>query len=185
MHPRSSRTILEGNQMGIRFPELYETYYHRVYYTALSIMKDAGAAEDVLQETFIKAFHKLDEVKEDAKVGAWLCKIASRKAIDSLRKQKRTIVLPVEEWPPACAEPVCESDVEDLLEQKELERVMTERISSLPPKLGAVFQLYFYEGLKEKEIADRLSITQSAVKSRLHRARLMLRERVSYLHNIA
>ncbi|WP_283154095.1 RNA polymerase sigma factor [Guptibacillus hwajinpoensis] len=73
----------------ICFNEIFTKYYNRVYYTALSILKDHGLAEDVLQETFLKAYDRLDEVQSERKLGSWLSTIAARKSIDQLRKQKK------------------------------------------------------------------------------------------------
>ncbi|WP_371933393.1 RNA polymerase sigma factor [Halobacillus litoralis] len=71
------------------FCEMYEQYYHRVYYTALKVTKNPCSAEDILQETFIKAYDKLEGIREEGKVGAWLSTIAHRKAIDLLRVIKK------------------------------------------------------------------------------------------------
>ncbi|MYL51418.1 sigma-70 family RNA polymerase sigma factor [Halobacillus litoralis] len=154
------------------FCEMYEQYYHRVYYTALKVTKNPCSAEDILQETFIKAYDKLDEIREEGKVGAWLSTIAHRKAIDFLRKEKKAVLLPIEEMP--VPQPTYEntaSDVEHICECRHLEEDIKKRISTLSPKLRAVFQLSYDQQLQEKEIAQTLRITQAAVKSRLHRAR--------------
>lgn len=155
------------------FSDLYTTYYQRVYYAALKITKDQSFAEDIVQETFIKAYAKLDEVEEEKKVGAWLATIATRKAIDLLRKEKRLVTLPVEDLPLSQAA----FDVEEFVEQRSLMEYVHHRITTLPPKLRVVLQLSCLEGLKEKEIAEKLEISASCVKSRLYRARLALKEK--------
>lgn len=154
------------------FYEMYETYYHRVYYTALKVTKNPCSAEDILQETFIKAYKKIEEVRDEGKVGAWLSTIAHRKAIDLLRKEKKAVLLPMEELPltqPVDVKP--ESDVERICEHHLMEEDVKKKISTLSPKLRSVFQLSFYKEMQEKEIAHELRITPAAVKSRLHRAR--------------
>lgn len=158
--------------MNDTFQNLYKTHYNRVYYAALKMTKDPSLAEDVLQETFIKAYDKLGEVKEEGKVGAWLATIAKRKAIDCLRKNKRLVSLPVEELPFTDYE-VVEGVVELKLEIEET----FHKISVLPKKLRVVLKMSCLEGLQEKEIAKRLGISSSCVKSRLYRARMTMKKR--------
>ncbi|MGG1685464.1 RNA polymerase sigma factor [Pseudalkalibacillus sp. NRS-1564] len=74
----------------ICFNDIFTKHYKRVYYTALRVLKDHGLAEDVLQETFLKAYDRLDEVQSERKLGSWLSTIAARKSIDQLRKQKKS-----------------------------------------------------------------------------------------------
>lgn len=161
------------------FRDMYEQYYHRVYYTALKVTKNPCSAEDILQETFLKAYDKFEEVRDEGKVGSWLSTIAHRKAIDLLRKEKKAILLPIEELPlsqPIAVNP--ESDVERICEHHHLEEDVKKRMSTLSPKLRAVFQLSYYKELQEKEIACYLHITPAAVKSRLHRARQAMKEKL-------
>ncbi|CDQ21448.1 RNA polymerase sigma-70 factor, ECF subfamily [Halobacillus karajensis] len=153
---------------------MYKQYYHRVFYTALKVTKNPCSAEDILQETFIKAYDKLEEIKDENKVGAWLSTIAHRKAIDLIRKEKRAVLLPIEEIPPSRTVEEC-SDVECICEQRCLEEDIKKRTLMLSPKLRAVFQLSYYKQLQEKEIAYNLKISPAAVKSRLHRARQMMK----------
>lgn len=169
--------MIEYNDMETRFHSLFEAHYSRVYGAALRVTKDPGLAEDVLQETFIKAFHKMDEVDNPEKVGAWLSTIASRKAIDFLRKEKRVVVVAPEDLPRS-QESAMGSDVEVAYEQNDFEKNVHERILKLPAKLKVVFLLSYYKGLREKEIAEKLGLTNGAVKSRLHRARLSLRTKI-------
>ncbi|MGI8316335.1 RNA polymerase sigma factor [Halobacillus mangrovi] len=158
--------------MKIDFTDLYNQHYHRVYYAAVKVTKDPAKAEDVLQETFIKAYEKLGEVQEERKLGAWLSTIASRKAIDTLRKDKKLVMLPIDELHSLHSSSNFDSsDVEAEFNRIDLEERMKKKVSTLAPKLRVVFQLSYYQQLNEKEIASKLNVTSSAVKSRLHRAR--------------
>ncbi|MGP4062790.1 RNA polymerase sigma factor [Halobacillus sp. H74] len=158
------------------FCNMYEQYYQRVYYTALKVTKNHCSAEDILQETFIKAYDKLDEVQEVGKVGAWLSTIAHRKAIDLLRKEKKMVILPIEELPlPVPNGEDMSSDVEQICEYHHLQENVKKRIITLTPKLRAVFQLSYIREMQEKEIALELNISPAAVKSRLHRARQVMK----------
>lgn len=164
----------------MNFHDMYERYYHRVYYAALKVTKNPCSAEDILQETFMKAFDKLHEVKDETKVGAWLSTIAHRKAIDFLRKDKRMVFLPLEELPiPKTKVPCVSSEVETICVRNYMEEGIKKRISTLSPKLRPVFQLNYYKQMQEKEIARELSISPSAVKSRLHRARQAMKVKLS------
>ncbi len=161
------------------FNYIYETYYHRVFRAAFSLTKDQGLAEDVLQESFLKAYHKLHLIEDEAKVGAWLTTIAKRTAIDLLRKEKRTPVLSLEETClPENQIAFSESAVEKEIEENDFRQGIKEKINTLPTKLRKVFQLKYYGELQEKEIASALKLTNSAVKSRLFRARNNLKTKV-------
>ncbi|WP_264188448.1 RNA polymerase sigma factor [Halobacillus litoralis] len=156
---------------------MYKRHYQRVYYTALKVIKDPCSAEDILQETFIKAYNKLDGVREEEKAGSWLCTIAHRKAIDLLRKEKKAILVSLEHLPPAKAKKDGSgSDVERLCEYRHMEEDIKRRVSTLSPKLRVVFQLSYDKNMVEKEIAHELRISQAAVKSRLHRARRVMKK---------
>ena len=155
------------------FDDLYQTYYNRVYYAAFAVTKDPLNAEDILQETFLKAYDRLGEVEDPNKIGSWLTTIARRKAIDFLRKEKRAVCLSLDEQLLTLDQAV--SDVEKTCLERDAEQGLTRQILELPTKLKEAFQLSYLHGLKEKEIARKLGISQSAVKSRLFRARHTLR----------
>ncbi|MCA0972453.1 sigma-70 family RNA polymerase sigma factor [Halobacillus litoralis] len=165
--------------MDSSFNNLYTEHYNRVYYAALKMTRDSSLAEDILQETFIKAHDRMDEIKDEAKVGAWLSTIATRKAIDWLRKEKRLVTLPIEELPFKDAT----LDVEDVVEQRLQIEETFHAISTLPPKLRIVLKLSCLEGKREKEIAEELGLTQACVKSRLYRARAAMKsEAIRVIH---
>ncbi|WP_176140506.1 RNA polymerase sigma factor [Halobacillus salinus] len=160
------------------FNTLYARYYQRVYYAALKVTSDSSLAEDILQETFMKAYDKLHEVKEEGKVGAWLSTIATRKAIDLIRKEKRHVYLPLEELP--FSDP--SSGVEELVELRLQTKEAIQLIAALPPKLRVVLKLGCMEGKSEKEIAEALDVTLACVKSRMYRARMALRNLSQHSH---
>ena len=155
------------------FNEIFEKHYKRVYYTAFSIVKDHGLAEDVLQETFLKAYDRLEEVQGEGKLGSWLSTIAARKAIDQLRKQKRVTLFKTEGVLMNQIDQDCnvEEDCEIILFEESVKR----KIHMLSPRLRVVMTLHYYDQLKEDEIAQKLHLSPGAVKSRLHRGRLAMR----------
>ncbi|MFD2923360.1 RNA polymerase sigma factor [Halobacillus naozhouensis] len=164
------------------FDELYLTYYNRVYYSAYRVTKDQCSAEDVLQETFIKAYRNSDQLKDVEKIGAWLSTAATRTAIDLLRKERKYVVTEIEEVPLRVGEVASfRSTVEESCEQRELEEEVWKSTSSLSPKLKEIFKMKYYFYFKEAEIAKHLQLSPSAVKSRLYRARNYMKKQVEGL----
>ncbi|MEJ5203656.1 MAG: sigma-70 family RNA polymerase sigma factor [Anaerolineales bacterium] len=167
------------------FARLVDLFSGRIYRLALQITGNTQDAEDVLQETFLKAFHALPGFEGRSSLSTWLYRIAVNEALMILRRQKvqfslaednesndeeKTEALQLVDW---CCLP------EDELQSTETRRVLDEAIQRLSPALRVVFLLRDVEGLSVKDTADSLGITESAVKVRLLRARLRLREELS------
>jgi len=156
-----------------------------VYNLALKLMGDPVAAEDVLQETFLSAFKAVPRFEGKAQLSTWLYRIAHNAALMRLRKrQVQTISLdePVEneEGLPEPREFADWSeDPEQVLLSGEMRRAMDEAIASLSETLKSVFVLRDVNGLSTAQTAAVLGLSEEAVKSRLLRARLALRERLT------
>ncbi len=165
--------------------ECIEVHSPLVYRLALRLMGNEAEAEDVLQETFLNAFRGIDSFEGRSGLGTWLYRIAYNAAMMKLRKtEPYTIsveesldtdgqfVVPKElfDW---CCLP--EKDFENDEVREELEAA----IGELPESLRVVFVLRELEGLSTADTAKTLGISVGAVKVRLHRARLWLRERLS------
>ncbi len=156
-----------------------------VYHVAYRLLGSREEAEDVLQETFLQAFQHLKDFRGEARLCTWLYRIAYNLALMRLRrKEPETISIdqPLnlgddEEVPRELFDWCCLPE-EELL-RAELRSVLEEAIRSLPPGLRAVFLLRDGEGLSTEEVARILGISTDAVKTRLHRARLRLREHLS------
>ena len=159
------------------FNDIFTKHYSRVYYTALRVLKDHGLAEDVLQETFLKAYDRLDEVQSERKLGSWLSTIAVRKSIDQLRKQKRVTLFNTGDFLVNQADH--DSNVEEDCEILLFEESVKRKIQLLSPRLRMVMKLHYYDHLKESEIALKLQLSPGAVKSRLHRGRMAMRTKLS------
>lgn len=159
---------------------IFEKYYNRVYHTAYFIVKDPDLAQDILQESFMKAFRHIECVHEIEKIGAWLATITTRTAIDHLRKMKR--------WNDFAADDVLltkelsnvEIDrlsiVEIAAERKLIKEIMWEEIDKLTPAHKEVLYHYYYEDLTYEEISALLDVKLATVKTRVHRAKLKLKE---------
>jgi RNA polymerase sigma factor (sigma-70 family) len=156
---------------------LYEMFYDRVYRTAYYITKDPYLAQDVLQETFIKAFRNMNDITDGAKVGAWLSKIAARTAIDILRKKKRWNGTPTEDVyiEKGLISQAISNSVEKEIEEAWIKENLWRIIDKLPPMYRAVIVLKYIEELKDEEIAQTLDIKVGTIKSRLHRAKHQLK----------
>lgn len=170
---------------GSAFEELVNRYERKIYRLGLRLMGNEQDAEDVLQETFLKAFEHLKDFREDSRFYTWLVRIAVNEGLMKLRKRRADKAGPIEDavdeegqfmprefrdWKP---------DPEQQLGQKEMEDVLLSAARALPPSLRAVFFLRDVEELSTEETADALGLTIGAVKARLFRARFQLRERLS------
>ncbi|WP_147534686.1 RNA polymerase sigma factor [Bacillus marasmi] len=163
------------------FNQLYSMYSKRLYYTALSIIRDPFLAEDIVQETFLKAFKKTDTIDDNSKIAAWLNSIAARTAIDILRSEKRNNWMPSDHsliesvLYSSNSQDMTEIEVENRLFKQELHASM----GDLSKEYKEVLILRIDHGLKEKEIAHFLQLKATTVKNRLYRARKQLIQRLS------
>ena len=159
---------------------IFEKYYKRVYHTAYFIVKDPDLAQDILQESFVKAFRNIDRVHEIEKIGAWLATITTRTAIDHLRKMKRRNDFAADDVfltkELSSTEIDQTSIVEIAAEKKLIQKVMWEELEKLTPDHKEVLYLYYYEDLTYEEISELLDVKLATVKTRVHRAKLKLKE---------
>jgi RNA polymerase sigma factor (sigma-70 family) len=163
-------------QMGNEyFQAIYEQYYDRIYQISYFMTRDTYLAEDILQETFMKAYKKIHQITDERKMGAWLSTIASRTAIDVIRKERKWCNISVEEN--LLHLNVCGtvSHVEQEVEMNMIKEKMKREIYRLKPEYRQVFVLKYHLGLKEEEITHRLHLNKGTVKSRLYRAKQMLK----------
>ena len=167
------------------FEELVKRYDRNVFRIAQHITQNREDAEDVVQDAFLKAYQNLANFQEQSKFYTWLVRIAVNEALMRLRRRRpeRMVSLDedikteedsmpreVAEWAP---------NPEQLYSQGELKEILSKTIQGLPPSFRTVFVLRDVEGLSTEETADALDLSIPAVKSRLLRARLQLRERLS------
>ena len=148
---------------------IYDTHVDRVFRMAYRMTGDEALAEDLTQETFLRAFGNLDRFRGDASLSTWLYAIGMRTVLSGLRKVRRLRER--------------ETDLETAPElpgrprrDAELRLLLDEAIDALPEDMRVVFLMHDVEGFKHREIADGLGITDGTSKSRLHRARAWLRD---------
>jgi RNA polymerase sigma-70 factor (ECF subfamily) len=167
------------------FNDLVRRYERKIYRLAMNITQNAEDAEDVLQETFLKAYEHLGDFQGNSKFYTWLVRIAVNEALMRLRKRKSDRTVPLDEPVETGEETVVreiavwDQDPETKYSQEELSGILKEAIESLRPAFRTVFVLRDIEELSTEETAQALGISVPAVKSRLLRARLQLREKLT------
>jgi RNA polymerase sigma-70 factor (ECF subfamily) len=167
------------------FEKLVKQYDRQVFRIAQHITQNREDAEDVVQDAFLKAYEKLDQFQGNSKFYTWLVRIAVNESLMRLRRRRTGKMVSIDEdvetdegsmprdladWSP---------DPEQLYGQSELAEILRKTIQGLPPGFRIVFVLRDVEGLSTEETAETLGLSVPAVKSRLLRARLQLRERLS------
>jgi RNA polymerase sigma-70 factor (ECF subfamily) len=167
------------------FAQLVEANQRNVYNLALRMLNDPQEAEDVLQETFLSAYKALPGFEGRSSLSTWLYRIASNASLMRLRKKRPETTsidepLELEEGESLPRQFVDWSSApEDELLSGEARRMMDEAVAELPEGLRIVFILRDIEGLSTQEAGEVLELSEAAVKTRLHRARLALREKLS------
>lgn len=169
-----SRDLVERSRNGDRraFERLYRSNVERVYALCLRMTADEAAAEELTQQTFIRAWERLGTFRGDSAFSTWLHRIAANFVKESWRseKRRRDRVLSV---PDVTAHDVGRED------GLPAERVALERaIAELPEGARTALVLYDIEGYRHREVAEMLGVTVGTVKSQVHRARRLLRERL-------
>ncbi|MCB1021310.1 MAG: RNA polymerase sigma factor [Acidobacteria bacterium] len=180
--------VREGDREA--FNELVERHASKIFRLARHITKNDAEASDVLQDAFLKAYSRLDQFQGDSKFYTWLVRIAVNEALMRLRKRRgdKTVSLDqdVETEDGAMRREVADEgeDPEEAYGREEMRVILERAIDSLSDTYRSVFVLRDVEGLSTEETADMLDLSISAVKSRLLRARLQLRDKLSRrLHN--
>src|SRR5271163_5046860 len=175
------RRVCGGNPEA--FEELVRPYERLVYVTAISILRNQADAEEVAQEAVLKAYSKLSSFRAECKFSTWLVQITYNEARMRLRKDRRNLYESLDEhheepegdyWPRDFADwrPI----PSELLEENEVLRALENALNSLSPLFREVVTLRDIQNLTIRETSTILGISEAAVKSRLHRARLLLRD---------
>src|SRR3989338_3735664 len=168
--------------------QLVATYGDRVYRLALRLTSNEQDAEEVVQDALWTAARKIHTFKGESAFGSWLYRITANAAYQKLRsRQSKRNEVSWEDLLPAFddlgkhADPVGDwsGKVEEPALQTELRTVLTTAIAELPLDYKTAFLMHDVEGLSNPEIAEALGISLPAVKSRVHRSRLFLRQRLS------
>jgi len=167
------------------FNELVRRYEGRVFRLAQHITQNREDAEDVLQESFLKAYEHLDQFKGDSKFYTWIVRIAVNQALMKLRRRKTDKSVSLDETIDTGEDTVTrevaawDEDPEQRFTREEIGEILNSAVESLEPLYRSVFVLRDIEDLSTEETAEALNLSIPAVKSRLLRARLQLREKLT------
>src|SRR6266705_3552279 len=174
------------------FEELVTAYQHRVFGVALRMLGSRAEAEEIAQEVFLRAYRALADFRGDARLGTWLYGIASRLCLNRLASPDRRVArgdaaladVPAATPDAAAAAERAELDaalraaIAGLPEDRRLDAALRAAIAGLPEDRRLVLVLRDVEGLSYEEIAEALALDPGTVRSRLHRARLQLKEKL-------
>ena len=187
-HLENETTLVAEARAGnaAAFTTLVNQYDRNIYRLALNITGHREDAEDVLQEAFLKAYTNLDRFEGNSRFYTWLVRIAVNEALMKLRKRRsgREVSLdePVEGGDNDSLPREIEAwgdNPEQRFQKSELQDILTGAVNSLPPHFRTVFVLRDVENFSTEETAEMLGLSVPAVKSRLLRARLKLRQRLN------
>jgi len=168
--------VLAGDRRA--FEPLVRRHERRVFRVALAVLGNVEDAEEAMQDTFVKAFRHLDQFRKEARFSTWLTRIAVNAAIEKRNTRKNYVPLVEAETAPLSPkrfEP-WRNNPEELYGKQELHRMVEQAIQSLPAIYREVFVLRDVEGLTAEEASEVLGIKIPALKSRLLRARMLMRE---------
>jgi RNA polymerase sigma-70 factor, ECF subfamily len=175
------RKALAGEEAAFR--TIMQANNRRLYRLARGILRNDADAEDAVQEAYVRAFTHLESFRGDSSLATWLGRIVLNEALGQLRRQRPSVDVDVLDhgtmeaqiiqFPLATAE-----DPEKSMAQREIRQVVEHAINDLPEAFRIVFMARVVEGMNVEETAKVLGLKPETVKTRLHRARAMLRENV-------
>ncbi len=167
------------------FEELIIRYESKIFNLALRFTRNQEDAEEVLQDVFCTLYKKLADFQGKSAFSSWLYRIIVNAAFMKLRKRKQVQSISIEDLSPAVHQQYIEQDSfffsrsDSISISHELRAVLEEAINKLPRQYRAVFVLRDIDGLSNQETGEILGLSIPAVKSRLHRSRLMLRKKLA------
>lgn len=167
------KTLVEQSKKGDRKAQfaLYNQYVDAMFQISLRMLNNRADAEDILQESFVKAFKKLNQFKYESSFGAWLKRIVINNCINYLKKRKLKWV----EIKDAAIDLKAETTENQLNQLPKIEQVK-EKIKQLPDGFRIVLTLYLLEGYDHVEISQILNISESTSKTQYHRAKNKLKQ---------
>lgn len=163
----------EGNA----FRTIMKTHNQRLYRIARGVVRNDAEAEDIVQEAYVRAFAHLDAFRGDSSLATWLSRIVINEALGRLRKRRRTVAIPANSQAEIIQFPLNPSDdPERTMAQRQILDLVERATDSLPDVYRTVFVARVVEGLSIEETAELLGVRPETVKTRLHRARALVRK---------
>lgn len=180
----SERELVQRARIGdsAAFRAIIQRNNRRLFRIARSILKNDSEAEDVVQEAYVRAFEHLSEFRGESTLATWLARIAINEAQGRLRRQRPTVDLAMlDSGGNGMSEVIPfplnqNSDPERVAAQREIRRLMEQAIDDLPDAFRVVFVMRIVEGMSVEETASFLGLREETVKTRVHRARHLLRQ---------
>lgn len=159
---------------------LYRLHCNKMMGVCMWYAKNREEAEEILQDGFVQVFLNISRFTGEGSLEGWIRKIMVNAALQKYRSKKTSRLYPVVEFDSQKHDPADDASFIAGIDEKEL----VKQIQSLPPVYRMVFNLYVFEGLKHKEIAAQLGISEGTSKSNLSDARTILRKKMNYHQNI-
>jgi RNA polymerase sigma-70 factor, ECF subfamily len=182
---RSDKELVESLKTGdcTSFDELLKRYSEKVHNLAMRITRNEEDAEEILQDVFVTVHKKIDKFEGKSAFSSWLYRVTANTAFMKLRKRRQTPSVSLEDFGAGVKESWVskrseDCDVDYISSRHELRGELEEAIEKLPEEYRAIFLLRDVDGLSSQEVGEILNISVPAVKSRLHRSRLMLRKKL-------
>ncbi len=176
-----------GNEAA--FEELTSRYTVKAFGLALRLTRSREDAEEVLQDVFVTVYKKISGFEDKSSFSSWLYRITVNSALMKLRKRRQTQrITPVEDLCAAERDYVLNArdekaiPLDEASAQRALMRALTEAIEKLPEEYRPVFVLRDVDGLSTRQVGKMLNLSAPAVKSRLHRSRMILRKRLNSIY---
>jgi len=179
------RNLVERAKSGDQsaFRAIMEQNNRRLYRVARAVMKDDTEAEDVVQETYLRAFFNLSKFRGESSLTTWLTRIALNEALGRKRKQRAMVTLEIVETAQETSAQIIqfpamttETDPERSAAQHEIRKLLERAMDALPEPFRVVFVMRDVEEMSIEDTATHLGIRPQTVKTRLHRARRLLRQ---------
>ncbi|TJW17436.1 MAG: RNA polymerase sigma factor [Mesorhizobium sp.] len=162
---------------GDAFRTIIKTHNQRLYRIARGVVRNDSEAEDIVQEAYVRAFAHLDTFRGESSLATWLSRIVLNEALGRLRKRRRTVAMPENPQAEIIKFPLNPSDdPERTMAQRQILELVERATDSLPDVYRTVFVARVIEGLSIEETAELLSVRPETVKTRLHRARALVRK---------
>ena len=175
------------------FEQMVDRYHARVYSLSYGVLRNAEDAEEATQDTFLTLYRKIGTFDESKKFFSWFYRVALNQAYSRARRRRPASTVPIEDYLPRFSSdghiaspelPDWSASIEDGAIARELAGRAGEFIADLPPAYRDVIWMYDVEEMSTSDIAETLEISIPALKSRLHRARLYVRQRLAEISQI-
>ncbi|RWO76598.1 MAG: RNA polymerase sigma factor [Mesorhizobium sp.] len=162
---------------GGAFHTIIKMHNQRLYRIARSVVRNDSEAEDIVQEAYVRAFAQLGDFRGESSLATWLSRIVINEALGRLRKRRRTVAMPQNLQAEIIEFPLNPSDdPERMMAQRQILELVERATDRLPDVYRTVFVARVIEGLSIDETAELLDVRPETVKTRLHRARALVRK---------